>query len=89
MDDNEVVAAFKRWRDSLTRACCTQPNSSGHYDRQGDPLPDDMVCDRERAWRDYVRLRDVRNVYVSHQRPRKTEEDLCLNTLQPTTTLPH
>lgn len=30
-----------------------------HVDSDGIPLPDEKVCERERAWRNYVRARDL------------------------------
>lgn len=64
-----VRKAFLRWvalRPDPGKKCCEPP----HYTLPGwEPLHDDFVCERERAWRDYVRLRD-RNKEYPFRRPR-------------------
>lgn len=54
-----VRNAYVRWKnldrfDDLGR-CCGTP----HLDSRGQWKSDEHVCDRERAWRCYVRLRDA------------------------------
>lgn len=41
--------------------CCGGPSPGSHYERAGGkefPRSDDKVCARERAWREYCRIRD-------------------------------
>lgn len=53
--------AYRRWsyfQPFDNGNCC----SSSHY-RDDRPMLDEHVCERERAWRDYVRLRDHNPAY--------------------------
>lgn len=61
-----VLEAFKLWQETAPKgggSCCGR----GHFFQSNSfhnmhPLPDEMVCDRERAWREYVSLRDAKGV---------------------------
>ena len=56
-----VGLAYKRWAHYQpfdNGNCC----SSSHY-RDDRPMLDEFVCEREKAWRDYVRLRDCNPSY--------------------------
>jgi hypothetical protein len=54
---SKLSEAFEKWarlQPQQNGSCCMH----SHFNIDGDtPLPDDLVCDRERAWREYVRLR--------------------------------
>lgn len=53
-----VRKAYLHWvaeHPETSKRCCDR----SHFSIPSwDPLPDDMVCERERAWRQYVRARD-------------------------------
>jgi len=56
-----VREAYIKWQNTLnkwTRTCCNQQHE--YINNLGLLMPkeDDQVCERERAWRQYVRLRD-------------------------------
>lgn len=56
-----VGLAYRRWahfQPCGNGNCC----SSSHY-RDDRPMLDEHVCEREKAWRDYVRLRDCNPAY--------------------------
>lgn len=49
-----LLSAYLRWVSfKPVRDCCIE----GHWASSG-PIPDNEVCSRERAWREYVRIRD-------------------------------
>ena len=48
----EAIEAMKLWQ-SIPSASC---QCHTHYTKKG-PVPDYMVCERERAWRNYVKIR--------------------------------
>jgi hypothetical protein len=52
---NQVVKAFKEWQLFNPDIDCT---CATHYNLSGNPLPDELVCGREVAWRNYVKVRD-------------------------------
>lgn len=61
--------AYLQWlalRPEPGRKCCDHP----HYyvGASEKPLGDCGVCDREKAWREYVRLRDGDPEYPFHKR---------------------
>lgn len=65
-----IGVAFEEWRSLRPESggsCCNvshfkRPNILDNVidqlDGKGEPLPDADVCERERAWREYVRIRD-------------------------------
>lgn len=53
---NAVVKAAREWQSFNPDVNCT---CTSHYKLDGSPLDDHLVCDRERAWRRYVKLRDT------------------------------
>lgn len=62
MNNSDLQIAYETWvgfRPKGDKACCRH----GHFSMvsryaAGEPKPDEWVCDRELAWRRYVRLRD-------------------------------
>lgn len=53
--------AMKIWQKLLhedDEVCCTNSHEYFVQKNQVAPKPDDMVCERELAWRTYVRIRD-------------------------------
>lgn len=53
--------AMKIWQKLLfedEEACCNKAHEYYTNKNEVVPKPDDMVCERELAWRTYVRLRD-------------------------------
>jgi hypothetical protein len=67
----DLRKAFLHWvaeRPDANRKCCEGP----HYSLPGwEPLPDSLVCDREKAWRAYVRIRDLHHDYPFRRRGAK------------------
>lgn len=61
--------AMKIWQKLLhedDEACCM--NSHEYLiNKQATPKPDDLVCERELAWRTYVRLRDNNPLFPFHK----------------------
>ena len=53
-----VQHSLERWMETFPKwergSCC----HDSHFDDNWNPLPDYKVCERERYWRNYVRLRD-------------------------------
>jgi len=52
--NNDVFYLYRMWQKTSPGYC----KCSTHFDDKGDPLSDDKVCLRERAWRKYVVARD-------------------------------
>lgn len=49
---------YREWRawDPGDRVCCRQEHEYSKFSHS--PKPDNDVCEREKAWREYVRERD-------------------------------
>jgi hypothetical protein len=75
--ESELEAAYLEWvRHAPVDKCCKRDHVRlvSQYTRlhQGEikmdrvpvQLPDSQVCERERAWRRYISVRDGRNYYV-------------------------
>ena len=75
LEDPQIQSAFECWvklSPPWDKACCSRPHEKTREEyletRAGekffigmitDPLPDHLVCPREKAWRHYIRLRDL------------------------------
>jgi hypothetical protein len=51
-----LMKAAREWQSFDPDVNCT---CGTHYNIKGLPLDDKYVCDRERAWRRYVKIRDT------------------------------
>ncbi len=52
--NSDVLYFFKMWQKANPKLC----KCNSHYDTKGEPLSDELVCMREKAWRKYVVARD-------------------------------
>lgn len=56
-----VGYAMRKWQNTITfedEACCANSHEFYNSALKVIPKPDEFVCERERAWREYVRIRD-------------------------------
>jgi len=56
-----LARAYRDWKEAKSLspyACCYRSHFSDGNSLISEPLPDDLVCEKERAWRRVVRLRD-------------------------------
>jgi hypothetical protein len=67
---NDLIKAAREWQSFDPETNCVCPT---HFNMAGDPLPDDSVCDRERAWRRYVKVRDSGNVNAKKGKKNETQ----------------
>lgn len=51
----DLIKAVREWQSFNPDVNCT---CGSHFNLSGEPLADGFVCDRERAWRRYVKIRD-------------------------------
>ena len=65
--NSEAIEKFRIWQSINPETC----QCFTHLDSHGQPLPDNMVCLREQAWRVYCRVRGDCLAFVKGERLRK------------------
>lgn len=70
-----VSEAFTKWASYSQEPCRCSKHANSKFEVDGfmvRPAPDDQVCEREKAWRRYVEIRDNRpKGWASEHRLRK------------------
>lgn len=61
--NQQAMEAFNKWSSLSNEKCFCKAHANSKFETDGfliKPAPFDEVCEREKAWRTYVELRDSR-----------------------------